>query len=157
MNKHGIFGALVALVLVALLTMTLLMGSVSASAPQAGPQAVVTPAGQAQSVAGKLLPFLNGAVITTGTATCSAEQNIINNAVADVQYVIDQGTTNTVTLKLRFSNDGTNWVDGDTLVTNNAADANVMLRYTMLGRYACVQYDATNTNPLTITVIGVGR
>lgn len=150
-------GPVVAVVVVALVGVMLLLGGVNAAPPASGPLVAVTPAGQAQAVAGKLLPWLSGAVITTGTATCSAEQNIMNNQQADVQYVIDQGTVNTVTLKLKFSNDGTNWVNGDTLVSANAADASGLIRYTMLGRYACVEYDATNTNPLTITVIGVGR
>ena len=73
----------------------------------------------------------------------------------DIQYNIDQGTVNTVTLKLQFSNDGTNWTDGATLVSGNAADASVLSQAAVFGKWARVYADVTNTNPVTITAIGI--
>jgi len=78
----------------------------------------------------------------------------------DLQWGIDQTlltTMNTTTLKLQFSNDGVNWIDGASFVSANVADANDMQQYAIFGRYARVYADVSNTNPLTLTVIGVAK
>jgi hypothetical protein len=75
----------------------------------------------------------------------------------DVQYVIDQGTTNTSTLRIQYSNDNSNWSDGPALVSNNAADADSMVQVTNLGRYTRIYADVTNTNTITFTVKAVAK
>jgi len=84
-------------------------------------------------------------------------QNLADHSIMDLQWVIDQGTVNTNTLKLQISNDGLNWVDLVTFVTANAADVNSMQEYAVFGRYARVNADVSNSNPLTLTVIGVAK
>lgn len=75
----------------------------------------------------------------------------------DIHTIIDQTTTNTTTLKIQYSIDGSNWVTGATLVNNNAADASDITRVPMFGRYARVNQDVTNSNTITITLWAVGR
>lgn len=90
----------------------------------------------------------------------SNAQNIQNHQVVDLQWGIDQTlltTMNTTTLKLQFSNDGSTWIDGATFASANVADANDMQQYAIFGRYARVYADVSNTNPLTLTIIGVAK
>jgi hypothetical protein len=81
----------------------------------------------------------------------------------DIQYTIDQtvvvatSETNTTTLKLQFSNDGTNWTDGVNVVASNATDVTNLLQFNNFGRYTRVFADVTNVNPVTFTVIAVAR
>ncbi len=77
--------------------------------------------------------------------------------VLDLQYVIDQGTTNTTTLKIQFSNDNTNWSDGINVVANNAADANAMQQFNNFGRYTRLYATLTNANAVTITARAVAK
>ena len=69
--------------------------------------------------------------------------------------MLDQTNVNTVTLTLQFSNDGENWTDGAALATSNAADAALLQQVNVFGKYARVYANVTNSNPLTVTVIGV--
>jgi hypothetical protein len=73
----------------------------------------------------------------------------------DIQYVIDQTDVNTVTLKLQFSNDGTNWTDGATLVSSNAADAAALAQQALFGKFARINADVANTESVTVTVLAV--
>lgn len=129
------------------------MGTVVA-APLAAPTPVTSglvPNGPAKVP----VEFFVTEVITTDLA--SEAFQLANYSLLDVQYVIDQGTVNTATLKLQHSNDGSNWTDGTSLVTSNAADAAVLNQYYNFGRYTRVYGDVTNSNPVTVTVIGVAK
>lgn len=75
----------------------------------------------------------------------------------DLQTTIDQGTTNTATLTIQFSNDNTNWDNGPAIVTANAADVTEMTRIPLFGRYVRINQDVTNSNPLTVTLIAVAK
>ncbi len=102
--------------------------------------------------------FWDDAVLTTTGG--SSVQNIQDHEAIDLHYVIDQGQTtiNTTTLKLQFSNDNTNWTDAAAaIVTSNTADANVMQQYAIFGRYARVHATVTNSDPVTVTVIGIAK
>lgn len=121
----------------------------------AAPQALVTPVSVTHSgVRGDVVTLFNGDVLTTtGGGT---RQAILDHAKVDLQWVIDQGSTpNTATLKLQFSNDGTNWVDGSTFVTSNSADAGDMQQYPVYGRYMRAYATLGNNEDVTLTVIGV--
>jgi len=119
------------------------------AAPQAIPTPVsVTPGNGAPQVA----TFWRAAPLTASGAGTEA---IIAGEKVDLQWVIDQTAVNTVTLKLQFSNDSATWVDGATFVTNNAADAGDMQQYAVFGRYLRAYATVTNSNPVTVTVIGV--
>lgn len=126
------------------------MGAGSAlAAPQAIPTPVsVTPGNGVPQVA----PMFQAQALT---ASGAGTQAIIAGEKVDLQWVIDQTAVNTVTLKLQFSNDSTNWVDGATFVTSNAADAGDMQQYAVFGRYLRAYATVTNSNPVTVTVIGL--
>ena len=41
------------------------------------------------------------------------------------------------------------------IAENNVTDTNDLQQFQLFGRHACVYADVTNTNPVTITVLGV--
>lgn len=91
-------------------------------------------------------------VLTASTRSNAFE--IGNFDTADFQVTIDQGTSvNTATIRADRSIDGYNWGTGQTLVTNNAADATEVVTGTLVGRYNTIYATVTNTNPVTITVL----
>lgn len=151
-NKSGwLILGMVALVMVAMLA-TAVSGPVQV---QAAPAAAPTPVSASAAVFANVLNF--GTQRMTADGTVGSVLTLGNAQRVDLQHVVDMRTVNTTTLKLQFSNDGTNWVDGATFGTAVAADANAMQQYAVFGRYARVYADVINSNPLTITVIGVGK
>jgi len=97
---------------------------------------------------------------TSDTITASGaseEYKLMNYEALDLHYVIDQGTTNTVTIKLQYSNDGSNWADGAAIVSANVADANEMVQKYNVGAYTRLYATLANSNPITITVIGLAK
>ena len=154
--RQIIFGSLaVAVVLFAALVLSMTGPANVTAAPSAAPTPVsVNHAGTFADV-----PVFWSTQVVTADGGSSA-QNIQNHQVVDLQWVVDQTlltTMNTTTLKLQFSNDGVNWIDGASFVSANVADANDMQQYAIFGRYARVYADVSNTNPLTLTVIGVAK
>ena len=149
-NARVWVGVALVVALVCLVGLSVSMGAGPAlAAPQAIPTPVsVTPGNGAPQVA----TFWRAAPLTASGAGTEA---IIAGEKVDLQWVIDQTAVNTVTLKLQFSNDSTNWVDGATFVTSNAADAGDMQQYAVFGRYLRAYATVTNSNPVTVTVIGV--
>lgn len=150
MNSKILITIVAAFVLVG----ALLIGMNTAPTIQAAPAAAPTPVASGFSAkAPTELTWLAG-VATTADGGSTA-LNVAGWQVTDIQYVIDQTDVNTVTLKLQFSNDNANWTDGATLVTDNAADASVLSQAAVFGKYARIHANVTNTNPVTITVIGI--
>ena len=154
--RQMIFGSLaVAVVLFAALVLSMTGPANVTAAPSAAPTPVsVNHAGTFADV-----PVFWSTQVVTADGGSNA-QNIQNHQVVDLQWGIDQTlltTMNTTTLKLQFSNDGVNWIDGASFVSANVADANDMQQYAIFGRYARVYADVSNTNPLTLTVIGVAK
>jgi len=154
--RQMIFGSLaVAVVLFAALVMTMTGPANVTAAPAAAPTPVsVNHAGTFADVP----VFYSTQVLTADGG--SSVQNIQNHQVVDLQWGIDQTlltTMNTTTLKLQYSNDAVNWIDGPSFVSANVADANDMQQYAIFGRYARVYADVSNANPLTLTVIGVAK
>jgi len=99
--------------------------------------------------------FWTTEAITTSGA--SQEWKLANYEALDLHYVIDQGTVNTATLKLQYSNDGSNWADGADVVAANAADANEMVQHYNVGAYTRLYATVSNANPVTVTVIGLAK
>ena len=99
--------------------------------------------------------FQPATAIAADTNTGSVNLSQFNSV--DLQYIIDQGTTNTTTLTIQWSNDGSNWVNGPALVSNNAADASDITRIPAFGRFARINQDVTNSNPITITLLGLAK
>ena len=157
MRKYGFLVAAIAIVGVAVLLGA--MSSAQASQPQ--PLALVTPvSATARNVdQNGELAFVTTKVFTAdGNSTALNVQNI---DVLDLQATADQtavaGAPNTTTLKLQFSNDGINWVAGATFLTANAADASDMTQQAAFGKLARINVDVTNANPVTFTVIAIGK
>lgn len=98
--------------------------------------------------------FSNLVLTTDGN---SRAVNLGNYAKADVQVVVDRTLVNTTTLKLQFSNDNTNWTDGATIGSALTADTSTLAQYAIFGRYTRVNADVTNSNPITITVLGLAK
>ena len=144
-----------ALVLVAALIFS--MSSVAPDTAMAAPAPAPTPVSVSDSGGNNaLVTFWSGEALTATGA--SSVQNVMDFERVDLQTTIDQGTTpNTVTLKLQFSNDGTNWIDGATVVTANVADAGAMQQYALFGRYARLYATAGNSESVTVTAIGVAK
>lgn len=151
--------------IMALLVTALLMFGILVAMPadniSAAPAAAPTPISVTYSATpGKVLEFLRVPVSYTADFNTSP-LTVMDFEAVDLQYVIDQtavaSVVNTTTLKLQFSNDGTNWVDGATIVSANTADANTLSQLAVFGRLARVNVDVSNTNPITISVIAVGK
>jgi hypothetical protein len=153
MNKI-VLAATTFLALVALLLFTLESASRDASA---APQPAPTPVNVAYSTgAGGVLTFFGSARITTDTN--GPIVGVSEYEKIDLQYVIDQGATpNTVTLSIQYSNDGTNWDPGLTIVSGNAADATAMQQFPLYGQFARVRADVALTQPVTITIPGLAK
>ena len=144
-----------ALVLVAALIFS--MSSVAPDTAMAAPAPAPTPVSATDSGGNNaVVTFWSGEALTATGA--SSIQNVMDFERVDLQTTIDQGTTpNTVTLKLQFSNDGTNWIDGATVVSANVADAGAMQQYALFGRYARLYATAGNSESVTVTAIGVAK
>jgi hypothetical protein len=69
-----------------------------------------------------------------------------------MQYVIDQTSGNTTTLKSQYSMDGSNWVDGITLVSSNTTDDTGIAQVPVYARYIRIYEDHTGSNAITTTV-----
>lgn len=149
MNSKAFVGMLAVMVI---LVLALFGAMASTPSALAGALAAPTPVG---SINNSIRPasevtWMSEVVLTADAG--SAAQIVRDWSYADVQYVIDQTDTNTVTLKLQFSNDAVNWTDGATLVADNAADASTLAQVALFGKWARVYADVTNTNPVTVSV-----
>lgn len=148
--RQMIFGA----VAVAVLLFAVLVLSIGGPANvTAAPAAIPTPVSITPGNGAPQLVTLFNANVSTADGGGSAA--VVAGEKVDLQWLIDQTAVNTVTLKLQFSNDSTNWIDGATFVTSNAADAGDMQQYAVFGRYLRAYADVTNSNPVTVTVIGL--
>jgi hypothetical protein len=119
----------------------------------AAPAAAVTPVASANlsDASPRVASFFDARAITADTRACF---DLAAYELLDLQYVIDQGTTNTTTLKIQHSNDNVNFTDGATAVSANTADASALAQHALFGRYNCVYADVANTNTITITAMG---
>lgn len=91
--------------------------------------------------------------LTSDTRKCA---DIGGYNTLDLHWVIDQGTAvNTTTLKLQYGNFPDSYVDGASFASANVADVTNMQQYNMFGRYLCVYADVANSNPVTVTVVGL--
>ena len=152
----------VSLLAVAVLVVATFTGAFFGAVPraEAAPAAAITPvsfSGQGGN-SGKFV-FFNGN-ITADTRVCF---DLSNYRSLDLQYVIDQTTTNTTTLSLQWSNDHNqttntgNYEAQATIVSANTADAHGGNQYLTAGQWDCVLADVANSNALGLKVIGVGK
>lgn len=147
------------IILISVIALTLMLVSLPI---QAAPAAVPTPiaapgaAGTPQNIV-----FWTVQRLTADTQSNPLQLPAYNRL--DLQYTIDQlanpatGEVNTVTVRFRTSCDGQNWDSGLAIVTANAADATAVNSFANFCRYQAIYADVTNTEPVTITVIGVAK
>lgn len=129
--------------------------SVDYSTVQAAQLAAPTPIAYA-STGGttKVAEFFNRTAIRADTRVC---KDLREFRTVDMQYIVDEGTVNTATLKLQFTNNGTTFVDGTVFATAVAVDTSGLGSYPLVGIQACVFIDVTNANTVTLTAIGLGK
>jgi hypothetical protein len=139
-----------ALVVFALVLTAIAGGPTAQAGPLAAPTPVMT--GYSAKAPTELTWWSETAVTTDGGSTALV---VSQWQATDIQYVIDQGTVNTTTLKLQFSNDGVNWTDGATIASAIAEDGAVLSQQAVFGKFARVYADVSNTNPVTLTVLGI--
>ena len=125
---------------------------------QAAPSFAPTPVAAVNRTNSPEFPvFFNTKVLTADTRSDCFE--VPDYSVVDLQYIVDQTLValapNTTTLTLQWSNDNSNYVNGLAVATNNITDTNDLQQFQLFGRHACVYADVTNTNPVTLTVLGV--
>lgn len=101
----------------------------------------------------KILPFWSAASLTADAR--SACFNVGGYGTLDLHYIIDQGTTNTTTVNLQFSNVANSYVSGLAMVSANAADATDLKEFNVFGDRVCLYADVTNSNALSITAVGL--
>ena len=97
--------------------------------------------------------FFNGNV-TADTRVCF---DLSNYNKVDLQWIIDQGTVNTTTLKLQWSNDNLNYEDTATVASANTADTHSGQQYNLFGQHNCVLADVANSNALGLKIFGVAK
>ena len=150
-NRNGLFFVAVLVAVVMLASLSIGFGASAAPAAAPTPVAVnVYPSGSSDWA---MASFWPGTALTAdGRSTCVESAGF---SIADIQYKIDQGTTNTTTLTLQFTNDKVTYTNGVNLVASNAADASDLQPFGLYGRYVCLYADVTNSNAVTVTALGV--
>lgn len=139
-----------ALVVFALVLTAIAGGPTAQAGPLAAPTPVVT--GYSAKAPTELTWWSGTAVTADGGSTALV---VSQWQATDIQYVIDMADVNTTTLKLQFSNDGANWTDGATIASAIAEDGAVLSQQAVFGKFARVYADVSNTNPVTLTVLGI--
>ena len=147
MRKHIAIAVIVgALLLAALFGAMVGGGGTTALAAPPTPVSITQPVG----LSPQLYTLFSGVVTTSTQGTC---RELGKWAVADIQTVIDVSNTQTVTLKMQYSNDGVNLVDGANIVAASA-DTNTLTQLPLFARYACAYATLGSTNTVTVTVTG---
>lgn len=125
------------------------------AAPAGAPTPVTIYSGSGQPQIGN---FLNARRVTTSSVVYSGAQNLQNSEKIDLQWVVAQATPNALSIQLQYSNDGVNWIGGPyAIATPNATPQNDMQQFPVFGRYGRIAVDAASTDPVTVTVIGLGK
>jgi cytoskeletal protein RodZ len=120
----------------------------------AAPVLAPTPVGNlVQSDNQATVPFQTTTALTADTN--SPGRDVQRYEWCDLQTTVDVGTVNTTTITVQFSNDNSNWDSGPAVLSNIAADETDMTRVALFGRYTRFVQDVTNSNPITITLLGL--
>lgn len=159
-NTSGSLAGVIALALILLAALQLILAPAPAAvaAPPAAPTPVANIPGDSDN--SLYVVFQSGAVSITADTNTSGKL-LQGYEYVDLQTTIDQtvvGTeNNTTTLTIQFSNDNSNWDDGPAILSSNAADTTDITRLQLFGRYVRIKQDVTNTNPVTITLLGLAK
>ena len=146
----------VSAIVTAIVLMLVVLSALSLNTPtsQAAPLAAPTPI--SVPIQARVVPefptFFNTTVLQASANSSAFE--VPDYSAIDLQWIIDVNTVNTTTLKLQYSNDNVNFVDGASFASAVVADANSMQQYPLFGRWTRVVATVSNTDPITITVMG---
>jgi len=154
-RKHfTLFVALMAgLVMILALLSVMSNAAPSSAAPEAAPTPLSNPVHSEDAIN---VEWASARVLTEDTYL-DAKQ-LINYETLDVSYTLDKTVTNTCTVTVQFSNDGTNWASGINIATNvGSEDATDLLQINNFGRYTRFKIDLANTNPITWTILAVAK
>lgn len=144
-------------IITVLIAVTLLLDYQFSGPVEAAPALAPTPVAgiNVASDLPKVLRFVEATAITVDTRYC---QPAAQGDFIDLQWIIDQGASvNTTTVTLDYSNISGTYETGPTVVSANAADANDLAQYALFGANACVYFNVTNSNPVTVTAVGVAK
>ena len=146
MRKHAVIAGSIAVLLFAALLVGMNGGGVTpalAAAPT--PVSITQPVG----LNPQLYTLYSGTAVTASAqGTC---WELGKWAVADVQTKIDVSDTQTVTVKIQYSNNGTDLVDGANVATGSA-DATTLYQAPLFGRFACAYVTLGTSAPVTVSV-----
>ena len=153
--RNKIFAGLVVATLIAVLFVGFL-GPVSSTAYAYAPAFAPTPQSFNPSVRdSQTFTFFSQESITADTRECLDMHSYDG---ADISYVIDETTVNTITLKVQFSNDNSHYYDSaQTLASAVVADDDGFQRFLTYGRSVCIYADVANSNAVVITAIAQGK
>lgn len=148
--------ALWPLLLGVMLVLALFTGSLLQTPVEGAPLGAPTPISQyPTNPEPRMVSFWSAASLTADARSTCFDLSGYNTL--DVHYILDQGTTNTATVNLQFSNIPGSYVSGVAMVTANAADATDLKEFNLFGGRTCLFADVTNTNPLSVTVVGLAK
>lgn len=162
-TKNIIAGLFIAALIAVLLGASFLPSNNSYAAPS---NAVLTPVSNSNANQGaRLATFFNGTPISADTRKCV---QLGSFDVMDMQYVVTQSGTNTITVKSQYSNNasggtwtGGNYVDGNTYLSGTPVPASTpftgLTQQALFGYYHCIYADVTNATPVSIYVSGVAK
>lgn len=149
------------MVAAAIFTLALFAGVFYASpdraeaAPAAQPTAIQVYPGSGMP---QIANFLRAREVNTSTVIYSPMQNLQQSEKVDLQWVVvPLSTPNALSIQLQYSNDGTNWIDGPYAIATPMTTTNDMQQFPVFGRYGRIAVEATNANPVEVTVIGLGK
>jgi hypothetical protein len=97
-----------------------------------------------------MVPYFGAKVMTESQASTS--RLTARYSAADIQSVVDVGSSQTITCKLQWSNDDTNWTDGINVFADKTADFNDLVQTEMFGQRSRITCTLTTANPVTVTI-----
>lgn len=155
---RGALAAAVAVAFVVMLAMALTPAPATVAAPAAAPTPVAaTNYGNSAGVSAVLNFYPTGSSVLTASGRAACFELTQYDAL-DLQYAIDISDTQTVTLKLQYTNDRANYADGLAIGSSASADvATTMQQYPVFGRDTCIYATLGTANPVTVTLVGVAR
>jgi hypothetical protein len=148
----------IAIVLVAAALLSALMGLTNTwpsaqAAPLPAPTPLSNPA-RSVNVQGPVF-FFDSQTLTADTA--STKFWLAPYQVIDLQYALDETTTNTTTVKLQYSVDGVTWTDGLSLISAGTTDTSGLNQFPLFGLFTRIYVDVSNTNAVGVTVVGAAK
>lgn len=153
LRKHG--GLTVAVIgLLLFFVLNLMVMQPTAQPVQA---AVITPIAQTARGESRVASYFVSEAITADTRRCF---DLADMDLLDLQYQADATTANTTTITFQQTNiDPTAgpFNSAQVIATVISTDANTFSQIGTFGRWNCVFADVTNSNPLTLTIIGVAK